>query len=380
MDFATTICFLAGFVLLILGAELLVRGASSLAEIAGISPLVVGLTVVAYGTSAPELAVTIQAVHDTPPRPDLVIGNIVGSNISNVLLVLGISATCTPLVVSRQLVRQGIPVMIGACLAVLVMGLDGTMSRWDGLILVACAIGYTGYMLRESRRERAAKRVKDDSAPDTSWPGTRIKHTVLQVVYVLAGLALLILGANWLVAGAVALSTYLGLSQLIVGLTVIAVGTSLPEIATSIIAGIRGQRDIAVGNVVGSNIFNVLLVLGTTAMVSPSGVTVSTSALHFDIPIMIAVAAACFPVFFTGYRIARWEGFLFLVYYCAYTLFLILKAAQHAALDLYSGIMLSFVLPLTAVTLVVLTISAMRSKREPTNDGTPRESSPRESS
>ncbi len=174
------------------------------------------------------------------------------------------------------------------------------------------------------------------------------------------GLALLVLGSRWLVEGAVALAQVLGVSELVIGLTVIAAGTSLPEVATSVVASIRGERDIAVGNVIGSCLFNVLAVLGLSSVFSADGILVAAAALRFDIPVMIAVSVACLPIFFTGYQIARWEGALFLAYFAGYTLYLILGAGQHDALPAFSAVMGMFVLPLTAVTLAVLAIRAHR--------------------
>jgi cation:H+ antiporter len=187
---------------------------------------------------------------------------------------------------------------------------------------------------------------------------------------IVVGLGLLVLGARWLVDGAVAIATSLGVSELIIGLTIIAAGTSLPEVAASIIATLRGERDIAIGNVVGSNIFNILSVLGLSSLVSPNGMNVSSAALSFDTPVMIAVAIACLPIFFTGYSIARWEGLVFLGYYIVYTLYLILGATQHDALPLLSAIMLLFVLPITALTLIVVTWRSIQRSRRVTSGGT----------
>ena len=180
---------------------------------------------------------------------------------------------------------------------------------------------------------------------------------------VIVGLVLLVVGARWLVDGAVSIARALELSELVIGLTIVAVGTSLPEVATSVIASLRGERDIAVGNIVGSNLFNILAVLGLSAVVAPNGVNVPVAALQFDIPFMIAVAVACLPIFFTGYRIARWEGALFLAYYVAYTIYVILDAAKHDALPAYSTVLLEFAVPLTAVTLGLLAVRAWRAGR-----------------
>lgn len=343
--------FIPGLIVLILGAELLVRGASKLALYFGISPLVVGLTVVAFGTSSPELAVSVQSAWSG--QVDIALGNVVGSNIFNVLFILGISALIAPLVVHRQLIRQEVPIMIGVSLLLWALVADGGISRVDGLIFVGLLLAYTVLIIRQSRREVAAqvadagaKEADDGQAWDAHWP--------VQVLLVLAGMGLLVLGSNWLVEAAVTLAGRLGISEVVVGLTIVAAGTSLPEVATSIMAAVRGERDIAVGNVVGSNIFNILAVLGISASIAPGDLVVPASLLAFDLPVMVVVAVACLPIFFTGHLIARWEGALFLAYYVAYTTYLILDAGGHGAPAGFSRVMLGFVLPLTAITLIVL--------------------------
>jgi cation:H+ antiporter len=190
-----------------------------------------------------------------------------------------------------------------------------------------------------------------------------VSQLLLNIVLVIIGLAMLVLGSRWLVSGAVAIAEALGVSKLVIALTIIAAGTSLPEVATSVVASIRGERDIAVGNVVGSCLFNVLAILGLSSIVATDGIRVAPAALRFDVPVMIAVSIACLPISFTGYRIARWEGFLFLAYYAAYTLYLILDSADHDALPEFSAMMELFVIPLTLVTLVVLTVRALKSRR-----------------
>lgn len=355
MDTLTLMLLIVGLVVLLLGAELLVRGASRLAIGFGISPLVVGLTVVAFGTSSPELAVSIGAA--LSGQADIALGNVVGSNIANVLLILGISAVITPLVVTQKLVRREVPLMIGVSFLLLLLGLDGRIGRLDGLLFFAGLVAYTVFAIRQSRRETSA--VQAEYGAEFGKVGSMTaRQTIFSVAFLVIGLALLLLGARWLVNGAVSIARALGLSELVIGLTVIAAGTSLPEVATSVIASIRGERDIAVGNVVGSNLFNILSVLGLTAAVTPGGVGVPAAALRFDLPFMIAVAVACLPIFFTGYRIARWEGALFLAYYIAYTLYLILDATGDAALPAYSTALIEFVAPLTAVTLVLLAVRA----------------------
>lgn len=343
--------FVLGLMLLAAGAELLVRGAARLAARFGISPLVVGLTVVAFGTSAPELAVSVQA--GLAGQADIAVGNVVGSNIFNVLFNLGVSALIVPLVVSGQLVRRDVPLMIGVSVLLLVMALDGRISRLDGLLLFAGIVAYAVFAIRQGRQESPAlqteyaQELRSGSRP---W----LERLPVQIAFIVAGLALLVLGAHWLVGGAVVIARLFGVSELVIGLTIVAAGTSLPELATSVVAALRGERDIAVGNIVGSNIFNILAIAGIAAVVAPGGLEVAPALLRFDIPVMIAVALACLPIFASGHLIARWEGVLFLGYYAAYVLYLILAATQHDALPAYSAAMLGFVLPLTAVTLIVL--------------------------
>jgi cation:H+ antiporter len=352
--------FALGLIALVVGAELLVRGASKLALSFGISPLVVGLTVVAFGTSAPEMAVSVQSAWSG--QVDIALGNVVGSNIFNVLFILGVSALIVPLVVHQQIIRQEVPVMIGASLLLWALAADGGISRWEGLLLASLIVGYTFIIIRQSRRETAAIRAEYDEAFKGGAQGWDA-HWGVQILLIMAGLALLVLGSNWLVEAAVAFAQYLGVSELIIGLTIVAAGTSLPEVATSIMAALRGERDIAVGNVVGSNIFNILSVVGISASVAPSDLIVAPAMLVFDLPVMVAVAVACLPVFFSGSAISRWEGALFLALYVAYTLYLILYATGHHALHGYSVVMSGFVLPLLTVTLVILAVRHWRHAR-----------------
>ena len=361
MHLLTAILFVAGFVLMIGGAEILVRGAARLAHAAGVSSLVIGLTVVAYGTSAPELAVTIQSVYADPPKPDLAIGNVVGSNISNVLLVLGMAALAAPLAVSRNIVRTGVPLMIAVSGLVWLLGRDGQISRGEGWWLFVGSCVYTLVTVIHSRRETRAAALRNGSDEGDAHRRVKTVDVAGQLGLILGGFALLTLGSRWLVDGAVELALFLGVSQLVVGLTVVAIGTSLPEVATSVVAALRGQRDIAVGNVVGSNLFNLLLVLGLCAAVSPRGVAVSPVALRFDLPIMMLVSLACLPVFLVDYTIQRWEGGLFLLYYAAYLTFLTLDATNHGALAGFSWMVIWLAAPLT---LVVFAISWSRAYRQ----------------
>jgi cation:H+ antiporter len=347
----TLFWFVLGLVVLVAGADLLVRGASKLALAFGVSPLVVGLTVVAFGTSTPEMAVSVKA--GLANQPDLVTGNCLGSTMFNVLFILGVCAVVAPLVMAQQLVWLDVPVMIGAHLLLLAIGLDGALSRWDALLLLAGLAGYTAFVIRKSRQESAA--VQEEYRSAYQAPERTGRVLVVQGGWIVAGLVLCVLGARWMVDGAVALARTWGVSELVIGLTIVAAGTSMPEVATSIVATVRGQRDIAIGNVVGSNIFNILGILGVAALVAPDGIAVAPSVLRFDLPVALATCVACLPVFFTGHKIARWEGVVFLGYYVAYAAYLALAAQQHDALPVFSTVMLWFVLPLTVVTLGVVT-------------------------
>lgn len=337
----TTLLLIGGLAALVAGAEGLIRGSSAIARRWGVPPLIVGLTVVAYGTSAPEMVVSAQA--SLAGQAGLALGNVVGSNIFNVLFILGLSALIAPLVVNRALFQREVPIMVGLSFLLWGLGLDGRVSRSEGVLFLVLLVAYTAFQIKTG--------LKEPPPPDKTtqrqqaWP--------VSLALTIGGLALLVLGARWFLAGSVTLARGFGLSELIIGLTLVAAGTSLPEVATSVLAAIKGERDIAVGNVVGSNIFNILGVLGVAAVISPHGVEVPAAAEGFDIPLMTAVAVACLPVFFTGHRIARWEGGVFLAYYAAYVAFLILDAREHDALPLFSAWMTGFVLPLTVLTLAI---------------------------
>jgi len=350
--------FVAGLAALVGGAELLVRGASRLALSFGISSLVVGLTVVAFGTSAPEMTVSVGAVLNG--QTGLALGNVVGSNIFNVLGILGLAAVIMPLAVNLQVIRQEMPIMIGVALLVILLSQDGRIGLADGVLLTGLLLAYTVFLVVQSRAQGvetgdyAAERT---AATRSAWG--------IQILMVGAGLALLVVGSELMVNAAVFFARQLGVSDVIVGLTIVAIGTSLPEVAASVTAALKGERDIAVGNVVGSCVFNLLGVLGLSGIAAAfsaggAGLPVPTSVLNFDLWVMLAALGACLPIFLTGREVARWEGVLFLLFYIAYTAYLILAARQHEALPAFSGVMLGFLLPLTLVTLVV---SGIRSQR-----------------
>jgi cation:H+ antiporter len=344
--------FLLGLAALVAGAESLVRGASKIALSLGISPLVVGLTIVALGTSSPEVAVSVGAVLNG--TTDIAVGNVVGSNIFNVLLILGLGALTAPLVVHSQIIRQEVPIMIGASLLLTVMILDGRLARWESVLLLVLLGAYVVFLVRQSRAENAEVRDEYEEAArsTTRWDS----HWSVQLLLIVAGLGLLVLGSEWLVNASVAFARALGVSDLIIGLTIIAAGTSMPELATSLMAAIRGERDIAVGNAIGSNTFNILGCLGISGTVSAGGLEIPPSVLNFDLWVMLAVAVACLPVFMLRRTIGRKRGLMFVAYYVAYVVYLILGAQQHDALDEFSAVMVSFVLPITVVTLVAMLI------------------------
>ncbi len=303
-----------GLVMLIGGGELLVRGASAIAAVFRIPPVVIGLTVVAFGTSAPELGVSLQAAY--AEVSDVAVGNIVGSNIFNVLFVLGISALVAPLSITSQLVRFDLPLMLGLSILAWLLARDSMIGRLDGGILFLVFIVYLGFCLRTARRESQA--VQAEFAAEYALAEGKRVNLALQVVWIVAGLAMLGLGSRWLVSGAVSVATWFGISQLVIGLTIVAAGTSLPEVVASIMASVRGERDIAVGNAVGSNIFNLGCVLGLSGIVAPNGIPVSEQAIRFDMPVMLVVAAVCLPAFMTGNRISRTEAILFLIGFVVY--------------------------------------------------------------
>ncbi|WP_090175519.1 calcium/sodium antiporter [Pseudomonas arsenicoxydans] len=338
-----------GLLLLIAGAELMVRGAVRLAARLHVRPLIIGLTIVALGSSAPQMAVSLQAT--LAQNADIAVGSVIGSSIFNILVTLGLSALIIPLRVSRQLVRLDIPLMIGASLLVFVLAWNKELDRVDGLILLAALVLYLGLLLRQSRHS-ARPPSHQDETPKAPW--------VSSVLMIVAGLAMLVYAAHLLLGAAVAVATDLGLSERIIGLTIVAISTSLPELATSLIAALRGQRDIAVGNVIGSNLFNLLGVLGLTALVAPSPLSVSPNALDFDLPVMLGVAVLCLPLFYTGYRVTRAEGLLFLGLYLAYGLHVVSFTTGMPLAGKLEHLMLFFVLPALVAYLLFTSLRAWR--------------------
>jgi cation:H+ antiporter len=350
VDLVTLALFVVGLVVLVAGAEALVRGASRLATALGVRPLVVGLTVVAFGTSAPELAVGVGSA--ISGQPDLALGNVVGSNIANILLVLGLAAVVVPVATATRVVRREVPIMIAASLLLWLIAVSGRIERIEGLLLLAGIVAYIVFLARTSRRATVAVRAEFD-AEFAAGVDQRPRGIAASLGLAAAGLVGLIVGASWIVDGAVALATTLGIPEVIVGLTVVAVGTSLPEIATSVAAGLRGHRDIAVGNVVGSCIFNILLVLGVTAVVSPEPIPISPSLLAVDLPLMVAAALACLPILYTGRLVSRREGVLLVAFYVAYLAYMVLLASGDPSAPDAGRILVFGAIPIAGVGLAV---------------------------
>lgn len=344
-----------GLFLLVIGAQRLILGASSLALRLGMTPLVVGLTVVAFGTSAPELAVSVKAT--LGGDASLALANVIGSNIFNVLFILGLCAMVAPLVVARSLIWRDVPVMVGCSLLLLFFAWDGLVQKWEAAILCVIFVAYTIHILVDARKEKN-QNFEDESAvvPEEN----AVFPIWISALWVIIGLALLVLGSQWMVDAAIAIATQLGVDQVIIGLTIVAAGTSLPEVAASLIATLKGERDLAVGNVVGSNIFNILMVGGLSGLVSAEGLPVVPGLIFFDLPVACATAIACLPIFFSGHQISRWEGILFFCYYIFYTTYLVLTATQHSALAHMETAMIGFVIPLTVVTLILITWRSWR--------------------
>ena len=291
--------------LLFLGAGGLVRGSSALALKAGISPLVIGLTVVAMGTSSPELVVALQA--GLSGQGDIVIGNIVGSNIFNIAAILGLTALISPIAVHRQVIKTDAPVMLATAVLILILLSDQHISRWEGFFMALGVIVYTLTLIWMARREKDPK--FDDS------PGLSSTHWSKDLLYIAGGLITLVLGSSLLVEHAVIIARQWQVSEAIIGLTIVAAGTSLPELATSIVAALRGQSDMAVGNIIGSNIFNVLCIAGVTGAVAPFS---AENVQLLDYATMIGFSAILIPILWTGHTIQRLEGALLLGGYLIY--------------------------------------------------------------
>jgi cation:H+ antiporter len=298
--------------MLFLGGEGVIRGSSALALRVGISALVVGLTVVAFGTSSPELIVSVKAA--LIGNSSIALGNVIGSNIANIALIIGVSALIRPLNVHANVIKREIPIMIGASILLIIFLSDGKINKIEGMILFSLLLIYTVFNILLSLKE--SKEIKNEFESELK---TRLKVSTA-VLFFIVGLALLIFGADLFLKGAIALAKIFNISDVVIGLTIVAVGTSLPELFTSVVASIKKESDIAVGNVVGSNIFNILSIVGITAIISP----VSSAGISpVDLTIMLAAALVLLPLSYTNFKISRAEGLFLIIGYIAYIIFLL---------------------------------------------------------
>ena len=311
----TSLAILVGLALLSIGAEGLVRGSAALALRLGITPLVVGLTVVAFGTSSPELVVSVKASLDG--NGAIALGNVVGSNICNIALILGVAALIKPVRIEAQVIRREIPILIFASILLWAMLAGGELQRWMGLLLTVGLVAYIAFSYGGARAEKN-EAVREEFAE--ALPAPEARRAWVDVLFVLVGLAMLLFGANLFVDGAVAVAERFGVSQAVIGLTIVAVGTSLPELATSIVAAFKGEGDIAVGNAVGSSIFNILCILGVAALIRPMA---TTGISMVDLAVMTACAVLVMPMMRSGFCLNRWEGIFLLAVYVGYLYYVI---------------------------------------------------------
>ncbi|MGI2136204.1 calcium/sodium antiporter [Shewanella baltica] len=309
-----TLSIIGGFIILTLGAEALVRGASAIALRLGITPLIIGLTIVAFGTSAPELAVSVKSA--LAGNSGIALGNVIGSNIANIGLILAITALIRPIQVQSQVVKRDIPLMILASMLFWGLLLDGELSLIDGVVLLSLLFGYLTFSYISSKNSKNEEEI--EAGPN---------NPLLSGLFILVGISMLVGGGILFVNGAVDLAKTFGVSEVIIGLTIVAIGTSMPELVTSVIAALKGQSDIAIGNVVGSNLFNILGILGVTAIVHPVS---SVGFQPFDFMVMLALAIVILPFAWTGLRIGRREGSVLLLTYLGYMGYLINQASAQA--------------------------------------------------
>jgi cation:H+ antiporter len=361
MDIQSIFGLAIGLVFLTLGAEWLVRGASSIATRFGIAPIVIGLTVVAFGTSAPEFAVSVGGA--LTGNSDVALGNVVGSNTFNILLVLGLSAAIGSLTIEQRIIKRDIPILLAISVVIYGLILNELVGRIEGVVLFVGLIAYTWWLLQDARKAESAKVTDEyEDAIDALDDGLVAKPLYIQIGLVVVGLTLLILGSRFLVGSATKIAEAFGVSDLVIGLTVVAAGTSLPELATSVMAAYRGQRDIAVGNVVGSNLFNLLGVLGSSAALTSSGIPVDRDLIRLDYPVMLAATLVLIPICWNGFAIKRWEGILLAAFYVAYVAFLVMDAGDSTAPELFRTMML-IVIPIVMLAFTATGIQGWRKYR-----------------
>ena len=299
------IFIVVGVAMVLYGADRLTEGASALARRMNVPEIIIGLTIVAAGTSAPELFVSMMSA--LKGTPDLAVGNVVGSNTMNAMLIVGCAAMVAPMTISRSTVKKDIPFSVGASVLLMLLALNSFLGRWDGIILL---IGFAAFMTYTLLRAK-----KGQAEAQTEQTGAKQQNPWLSVLFVVVGLALLVGGSNLFVDSASSVATQLGISEGVIGLTVVAGGTSLPELATSVVAARKGQSAIAIGNVIGSNVFNILMILGLTATISPLAIVGITTV---DMAVMFLSVALVWMFSFTRFTVERWEGALLVVGYLAY--------------------------------------------------------------
>jgi cation:H+ antiporter len=308
----TILELVGGFILLLFGAEYLVRGAVNLARRLNVSQMLIGMTIVAYGTTAPELVVSLQAA--LSGQPGISVGNVVGSNIANILLILGTSAVIFPIVIDRGALYRDSAVLMGSSLLFVALALSGTIERWQGVLMFAALIVFSAYAYLSESRRGARKSTTDElteefaEGPRSAW---------LSLLSVVGGVAAVVIGARLLVTAAIAMAQYLGVGEEVIGLTIVAIGTSLPELATASVAAFRRHSAVAVGNVIGANIYNILAIMGLVAAVKP--IAVPPQILQFDLWFMLAVTAAFLASLLLRGGLSRGLASLFLVVFIAYT-------------------------------------------------------------
>lgn len=308
---------IAGVALVLWGADRLTEGASALARRMSVPEIVIGLTIVAAGTSAPELFVSLMSA--LKGTPDMAVGNVVGSNTMNAMLIVGCAAMVAPMVISRSTVKKDIPFAVGASVLLMLLSLNNYLGRWDGIILLLGFASFMVYTLMQAKKGEAAP-VADDSQQAANSTPSKGMNSWLSALWVVAGLAMLVIGSNLFVDSASSVAYSLGISEGVVGLTVVAGGTSLPELATSVVAARKGQSAIAIGNVIGSNVFNILMILGLTATISPLAIEGITT---LDMAVMLVSVALVWFFSFTRYTVERWEGGLLVAGYLVYIWWLI---------------------------------------------------------
>tara|TARA_R110002124_G_scaffold194919_2_gene361968 strand:+ start:8466 stop:9560 length:1095 start_codon:yes stop_codon:yes gene_type:complete len=341
------IIFIAGLAALVGGAELFLKGVDHFGVKWRVSPLIMGLTVVAFATGAPELAISLQAA--ISGNADLVLGNIIGSNIANILLILGISAMIKPLVVKLRVVQIDVPIVIAASILLYIIAFDGELTTLDGVWLLLGLVAYSVFTFFQIKKERSNQPEETDFEAAERKLASGWFFYAKNIGYLIVGMGLIVQGSDWMVQSAVEIATILGLSQLVIGLTIVSIGTSLPEVATSIATIRKGNTDMAVANVLGSNLYNILLTLGLTVVIAPNILDVSAAAIAFDLPFMVAVSVVCIPIFVAGFDITKTDGSIFLFYYGSYLTYLVLDAVGSSFVKPMETGMVYIVIPVTLI-------------------------------